>query len=70
LLKSQQICKLAFIAYILRLETATGISDALVRYGKVNQEKPGYWMPRHVRDLSGVIDDLGGEALSDAWIAN
>ena len=41
----------------------------LLRYGPVGQEKPGLLHDGGVRDLSGHIDDLSGDALSDATLA-
>jgi 2-keto-4-pentenoate hydratase/2-oxohepta-3-ene-1,7-dioic acid hydratase in catechol pathway len=38
----------------------------LVRYGAVGQEKPGIMDGDTLRDLSGHIDDITGETLSDA----
>jgi 2-keto-4-pentenoate hydratase/2-oxohepta-3-ene-1,7-dioic acid hydratase in catechol pathway len=41
----------------------------LLRYGPVGQEKPGLMDENGViRDLSGVIDDIAGDALSDAGL--
>ncbi|MBI3436765.1 MAG: fumarylacetoacetate hydrolase family protein [Proteobacteria bacterium] len=42
----------------------------LVRYGPVGREKPGL-VDGHgeIRDLSGVVDDVGGEALCAAGLA-
>jgi 2-keto-4-pentenoate hydratase/2-oxohepta-3-ene-1,7-dioic acid hydratase in catechol pathway len=39
----------------------------LLRYGPVGQEKPGLLDDQGgIRDLSGIVDDIAGEALSDA----
>lgn len=36
----------------------------LVRYGKAGEERPGVVDPQgHVRDLSGVVDDIAGQTL-------
>jgi 2-keto-4-pentenoate hydratase/2-oxohepta-3-ene-1,7-dioic acid hydratase in catechol pathway len=41
----------------------------LLRYGPVGQEQPGLMDENGViRDLSGVIDDIAGDALSDAGL--
>ncbi len=41
----------------------------LVRYGPLRHEKPGLLDAQGVlRDLSGVVDDIAGEALTDAGI--
>ncbi len=41
----------------------------LLRYGPVGQEKPGLMDENGViRDLSGVIDDIAGDAFSDAGL--
>jgi ureidoglycolate lyase/2,4-diketo-3-deoxy-L-fuconate hydrolase len=41
----------------------------LLRYGEMGREKPGLLDAEgHVRDLSGVIPDLGGDMLSDAGL--
>ena len=43
----------------------------LVRHGPVGKECPGILgEDGAVRDLSGVVDDIGGEVLSDAGLAN
>jgi 2,4-didehydro-3-deoxy-L-rhamnonate hydrolase len=42
----------------------------LLRFGPAGQEKPGIIdEDGNIRDLSGVIDDLAGEVLSDAGLA-
>jgi len=42
----------------------------LVRYGEKGQEKPGlYEADGHIRDLSGIVDDVAGEVLSAAGLA-
>ena len=42
----------------------------LLRYGAAGSEKPGLVGPDgEIRDLSGVIDDIAGEVLSDAGLA-
>ncbi len=42
----------------------------LVRYGEAGREKPGlYEGPGRIRDLSGLVPDLAGEALSPASLA-
>ena len=41
----------------------------LMRYGPVGQEKPGMLDANGgLRDLSGVVDDIGGDVLSDAGL--
>ena len=41
----------------------------LLRYGPVGQEKPGMLDANGgLRDLSGVVDDIGGDVLSDAGL--
>jgi len=41
----------------------------LLRYGPAGQEKPGLMFEGSIRDLSSQIDDLSGDALSDASLA-
>jgi len=42
----------------------------LLRYGEPGAERPGLLdQDGHVRDLSGVVDDIAGEALSPAGLA-
>lgn len=41
----------------------------LLRYGPEGQEKPGLLHDGTIRDLSGQIDDLSGDALNDASLA-
>ena len=41
----------------------------LLRYGPAGQEKPGLMFEGSIRDLSDHIDDLSGDALSDASMA-
>lgn len=42
----------------------------LLRYGPVGQEKPGLLhADGTIRDLSGIVDDIAGQALSDAGLA-
>lgn len=41
----------------------------LLRYGPEGQEKPGLLHDGDIRDLSGQIDDLCGDGLSDASLA-
>ena len=41
----------------------------LLRYGQLGQEKPGLMFEGSIRDLSGHIDDLSGDALSVASLA-
>ncbi len=42
----------------------------LVRYGESGTEKPGLLGPdQEIRDLSGVVDDIQGDVLSDAGLA-
>ena len=39
----------------------------LLRFGPTAQEKPGLMDDAgHIRDLSGVVDDIAGEVLNDA----
>jgi ureidoglycolate lyase len=41
----------------------------LLRYGPVGQEKPGLLDDRgEIRDLSGIVDDIAGEALSETTL--
>jgi 2,4-diketo-3-deoxy-L-fuconate hydrolase len=41
----------------------------LARYGKPGKEKPGLVDKEgKLRDLSGIIDDIGPEQLSDKWL--
>ncbi len=42
----------------------------LLRFGPVGQEKPGLLdSDGHIRDLSGVVDDIAGSVLSDEGLA-
>ena len=41
-----------------------GIIMKLLRYGKPGSEKPGLLVDRKIRDLSGVISDVGADNLS------
>ncbi len=40
----------------------------LLRFGERGQEKPGILDGDTIRDLSGVVDDIGGAVLSDAGL--
>jgi len=41
----------------------------LLRHGPAGAEKPGILVDGVIRDLSGVVADIGGEVLSDAGLA-
>jgi 2-keto-4-pentenoate hydratase/2-oxohepta-3-ene-1,7-dioic acid hydratase in catechol pathway len=41
----------------------------LLRFGPPGAEKPGLWHEGQVRDLSGHVDDIAGEVLSDAGLS-
>jgi 2-keto-4-pentenoate hydratase/2-oxohepta-3-ene-1,7-dioic acid hydratase in catechol pathway len=41
----------------------------LLRWGPAGAERPGLWDGAAIRDLSAHVDDIAGEALSDAGLA-
>jgi 2-keto-4-pentenoate hydratase/2-oxohepta-3-ene-1,7-dioic acid hydratase in catechol pathway len=52
------------------IRTAKGDIMKLVRFGPAGREKPGIIDPnRQIRDLSGVVPDIAGEALSPKGLA-
>jgi len=41
----------------------------LLRHGAAGAEKPGMLVDGEIRDLSGIVADIGGAVLSDAGLA-